>query len=64
MSKLDEWVTIHFSEDSFPGLRSGPLTQESKTYIKALMAHLIDECTIKDSNTVDGRMLRRKIRAL
>lgn len=31
-----EWVTIHFKEDSIPGLRSGQLTEESIAVLKAL----------------------------
>lgn len=65
MSKLDEPVTIHFKENSIPSLRRGVLTDESKDEIKDLMLELIEECTLKGAQiTVNGRILRAKVKAL
>lgn len=68
MSKsLNDWVTIHFKEDSIPGLRSGELTAESKAQIKALFLEIVDR--VEKVNESNGRYnacieLRKEIEKL
>lgn len=44
MSKLDDLkIQIHFKENSIPSVHAGPMTEESKQTIKALMLEIIGE---------------------
>jgi hypothetical protein len=51
MSKAWDWVTIHFKEDSIPGLRHGQLTEESKQQIKAVVLTQISDNYHEGGNT-------------
>jgi hypothetical protein len=73
MSKLDNPVVIHFTENSIPGLRQGVLTFDSKLYLKNLFQELIAECEyeVPDNDIdapafkqVDGNKLKQKVKEL
>jgi hypothetical protein len=60
MSKLDEPVTIHFKEDSIPGLRRGVMTEKSKAQIKALVL----EHLLQTDDHFTREMLEKRMEAL
>lgn len=61
-NRLDKPVTIHFKEDSIPGLRRGVLIDESKQYLKALFTELVGEDEALGDKADGGYWMQRDAR--